>query len=63
MAQQISPEYAEAELTVKPGNRLHRLMALLFDTYYDDLTDARIAELEAHVESFRWCNADGKRVA
>ena len=63
MAQKIAPEYLEQEITLKPGERLHRLVALLYDTYYDDLTDDRIAELEAAVERFRWCNADGKRVA
>lgn len=60
--QYIDPEYLNSELKVKPGNRLHRLVALLFDTYYDDLTEARIAELEAAVETFRWMSANGKRV-
>ena len=35
---------------------------MLFDTYIDDLSDDRIAELERQVESWRWCNAAGKRV-
>lgn len=60
--QPIAPEYANAELKLKPGSRLHRLVAMLFDTYIDDLSDERIAELERHVEGFRWCNADGKRI-
>lgn len=60
--QQIDPEYLNSELKVEPGNRLHRLVAMLFDTYYDDLTEARIAELEEHVAQFRWMNASGKRV-
>lgn len=58
----IAPEYLNDKLTVEPGDRLHRLVAMLFDTYIDDLTDERIAELEAHVAQFRWCNANGKRV-
>lgn len=58
----IDPEYLNQRLTLDPGNRLHRLVAMLFDTYYDDLTDQRISELEQHVEQFRWMNASGKRV-
>ncbi len=60
--QHIDPEYLNSELKVEPGNRLHRLVAMLIDTYYDDLTDERIAELEEHVARFRWMNASGKRV-
>lgn len=60
--QYIDPEYLNNKLEVKPGSRLHRLVAMLFDTYYDDLTDERIAELEQHVAQFRWMNASGKRV-
>ena len=59
----IAPEYLNEKLTVKPGDRLHRLVAMLFDTYIDDLTDERIADLEAHIAQFRWYNADGERVA
>jgi hypothetical protein len=59
----IAPEYLNANLTLKPGNRLHRLVAMLFDTYIDDLTDERIVELEAHVAQIRWYNAAGERVA
>ncbi len=61
--QQIAADYANAELKVRPGDRLHRLMALLFDTYFDDLSEERIAELERSVESWRWMNAAGQRVA
>lgn len=61
-SQLIAPEYANSELKVKPGDRLHRLVALLFDTYFDDLSDDRITELERHIEGWRWCNAAGKRV-
>jgi hypothetical protein len=59
----IDPEYLNKNLTLKPGNRLHRLVAMLFDTYIDDLTDQRIAELEEHVAQFRWWNAAGERIA
>lgn len=58
----IDAEYLNSELTVRPGDRLHRLVAMLFDTHYDDLTDQRIADLEEHVAQFRWMNASGKRV-
>lgn len=58
----IDPEYLDKPLTLKPGTRLHRLVALLFDTYCDDLTDARIEEIEQQVERFRWMNASGQRV-
>ncbi len=60
--QKIASEYMNVELTVKPGERLHRLVAMLFDTYYDDLTDERIAELEDHIAQFRWMDAKGNRV-
>jgi hypothetical protein len=60
--QRIAPEYANDRITFEPGERLHRLVALLCDTNYDDLTDARIADLEASVESWRWMNAAGERV-
>lgn len=60
--QVIDPKYLDSELRVKPGDRLHRLVAMLFDTYYDDLTEERIAELEEHIARFRWMNASGQRV-
>jgi hypothetical protein len=63
MAQAISPRYLNDRLVLEPGDRLHRVVALLFDTYYDDLTERRIAELEASIEAFRWMNAAGERVA
>lgn len=62
MTKPIAPEYLNSELTVKPGERLHRFVAMLFDTYYDDITDERIADLEATVENFRWMNASGQRL-
>lgn len=58
----VALEYASQPLEVKPGNRLHRLMSILFDTYYDDLTDERIAELEDLADSWRWMNANGERL-
>jgi len=62
MNKSVSPEYLHRELRLSPGDRLHRLVAMLFDTYYDDLTDERIAELEEHVAKFRWMTASGKRL-
>ena len=62
MSQPIAPEYLNEKLELKPDSRLHRLVAMLFDTYYDDLTKERIAELERQVEAFRWMNAAGKRI-
>jgi hypothetical protein len=58
----IADRYQNEDLKVEAGTRLHRLVAMLFDTYYDDLTDNRIAQLEALAESWRWMNADGERV-
>ncbi len=60
--QRISEEYLSKPLTVRPGDRLHRLVALLFDTWFDDLTTERIAELERLVESWRWCDSNANRV-
>jgi hypothetical protein len=61
-APDIADEYANKPITLAPGSRLHRLVALLFDTHYDDLTDERIKELEEHAQSWRWMNAAGRRV-
>lgn len=60
--QKVDEKYLNSDLKVEQGNRLHRLVAMLFDTWYDDLTEDRIAELEQHVESFRWMNASAERV-
>lgn len=54
--------YAEAIITVRPGDRLHGLLAILCDTWIDDLTSDRIAELEALAASWRWTNAAGRRL-
>lgn len=59
---EIAARYAHEPLRLEPGNRLHRLVSILFDTYYDDLTDDRIQQLEQLALSWRWMNADGERV-
>ena len=62
MPQQVSDEFLKQILVIEPGSRLHLLVAMLYDTWYDDLTDERISELIRHVESFRWLNASAERV-
>lgn len=63
MSTRIASEYADKPITLVPGqSRLHGLVALLCDTYIDDLTDERIHELEALAQSWRWMNAAGERV-
>lgn len=62
MTQKISAEFANETFRIKPGDRFHRLIALLTDNHYDDVTDQRIEDLERHVESWRWMNAAGERV-
>lgn len=59
----IAGEYLRTTLTFKPGDRLHRLVARLCDTYYDDLSDDRIEALERHADIFRITHADGTRIA
>ena len=66
MATELKPvaaDYLNDVLTLQPGNRLHRLVARLFDTYYDDLSEDRIAELERLADTFRATHADGQRLA
>lgn len=58
----ISPGYLNQEFRVKPGDKLHHFVALLHDTHFDDLTDARIAALEEQVADFRWMSANGERL-
>lgn len=58
----LTERYARSTLTLEPGNRLHHLVATLFDTHYDDLTEERIDALQTLAESWRWMNADGERV-
>lgn len=57
----IDPEYMLATLSLEPGNRLHRLVARLFDTYIDDLTEELIEELERVLDERRICHASGRR--
>ena len=58
----ITSEYLYQTFEVKPGDRLHRLIARMADTYYDDLSDDRIEELERTVDGWRWMNANGQRI-
>lgn len=46
----VADKYLRETFTLKPGDPLHRLVARLTDTYYDDLTDERIEEIERHVD-------------
>jgi len=57
----VADEYLRETHVVKPGDRLHRLISRLADTYYDDLTDDRIEELERQADQWRWMHADGSR--
>lgn len=58
----ISADYANSKIEIEPDSRLHRLVAMLVDTWYDDLTDDRISELEQKVAEFRWMDSTGKRL-
>lgn len=62
MTDKISDTYANHAITLLVGDKLHRLVAMLCDTYYDDVTETRIAELQETVRSWRWMDADGKRL-
>lgn len=58
----IDAAYLRDELRLYPKHsRLHRLVARLFDTHIDDLTDERIIEIEALADTFRLTHADGSR--
>ena len=57
----VAPEYLTKTHEVKPGEPLHRLLSRLIDTYYDDLSEDRIEELERKVDEWRWCHADATR--
>lgn len=63
MLKPISSEYLERRFELEPGDRLHRLFARLADTYYDDLSDDRIEQLERMVDGWRWMHADATRIA
>jgi hypothetical protein len=58
----VADEYMRRTITLDPGDRLHRLVARLGDTYFDDLSDDRIVMLEQMADSFRITNAAGKRL-
>jgi hypothetical protein len=57
----VSEDYLRVEHRIRPGDRLHRLVSRLADTYYDDLSDDRIEELERKIDEWRWMSADGSR--
>ncbi|MES0168192.1 hypothetical protein NKJ87_19755 [Mesorhizobium sp. M0027] len=57
----IDQEYLRTLFIVAPGDRLHRLMARLSDTYIDDLSDDSIGALERALDEHRICHADGSR--
>lgn len=59
----VADDYMRSVINLKPGDRLHRLLARLSDTYYDDLGDDKIVELERLADTFRITHADGKRFA
>lgn len=58
----VDAKYLRDAIRLKPGDRLHRLVARLSDTYIDDLSDARIIELERLADTFRLTGADGRRL-
>ena len=60
---EVSRDYLTETHVIKPGDRLHRLVSRLADTYYDDLSEDRIVELELHADTFRLTHADGLRLA
>jgi hypothetical protein len=57
----IDNTYLRDVIRLAPGDRLHRLIARLADTYIDDLSDESIVELEQLADTFRITHADGKR--
>lgn len=57
----VSDDQLRVEHRLRPGDRLHRLVARMADTYIDDLDDGRIEELERKVDEWRWMHADGTR--
>jgi hypothetical protein len=56
----ISVSYLEREIRLKPGERLHRIVARMCDSYIDDLTDEAIVELEKAVDDLRLTSASGQ---
>jgi len=61
MMKPVANDYMNQTFHVKPGDRLHRLFARMADTYYDDLTEDRIEQLERTVDGWRWMHADATR--
>lgn len=57
----VAEEYLSETHVVKPGDRFHRLISRMADTYYDDLSDDRIEQLERQVDEWRWMHADSVR--
>lgn len=57
----ISTEYLNDVHRFKPGDRLHRLVARLCDTWIDDLSDSRILEIECLIDGYRLTHASGVR--
>ncbi|CAH2399104.1 hypothetical protein [Mesorhizobium ventifaucium] len=57
----IDPEYLRTAFIVAPGERLHRLLARLSDSYIDDLSDDLIEGLERTLDAHRICHADGAK--
>jgi hypothetical protein len=58
----IAEDYLRDVIKLSPGDRLHRLVARLGDTYIDDLTEENIIELERLADTFRLTHADGSRL-
>lgn len=58
----VSTDYVRDVFTLRPGDRLHRLVARMSDTHIDDLSDERIIEIERLADTFRITHADGKRL-
>jgi len=57
----IADEYLRDEHIIRPGDRLHRLVARMADTHIDDLSDDHIEQIERLVDTVRFCHADGSR--
>lgn len=55
----VKASFLAVELSSVPGTRFHRLMARLFDTHVDDLTEDRIDALERQLDAWRATHADG----
>lgn len=58
----VDGEYLREVIRLSPGDRLHRLVARLADTYIDDLSEARIIELERLADTFRITHASGEKL-